>query len=169
MDSVAIWLATSPAAAPPIPSATTSRVPRSPSSCSRTAGWSDATLRVRSATRKQSSLCSRVLPTSDLAKTRTLTGFEERPNILGPPYDRTARGEVRIYLEALVRPLHGGRVVAAPFVRQRHRTRGVRAVAVARDGGVKDQGTGVEHCLRCHVRQPISQRLQGGSVKRTSP
>src|SRR5207249_11688455 len=45
MVSVAISLASSPAAAPPIPSATMNSEPRSPTSCSRTAGWSDASAR----------------------------------------------------------------------------------------------------------------------------
>src|SRR2546426_2504667 len=84
MVSVAISLASSPAAAPPIPSATTNSVPRSPTSCSRTAGWSDAARRVRSATRKRSSLWSRVRPRSVLAKTSILMGLGARPNMLGP-------------------------------------------------------------------------------------
>src|SRR5438093_1366560 len=54
--------------------------PRSPTSCSRTAGWSDASPRVRSATRNRSSLWSRVFPRSVLAKTSILTGLGERPN-----------------------------------------------------------------------------------------
>src|SRR2546427_9102076 len=60
-------------AAPPIPSATTKSDPRSPTSCSRTSGRSEASWRVRSATMKRSSLWSRVLPRSVLARSEEHT------------------------------------------------------------------------------------------------
>src|SRR5229473_6243986 len=84
--SVAIALATSPAAAPPMPSATTNNEPRGPISWFRTAGNRDAWRRVRSATRKRSSLWSRVRPRSVFAKTSTLIGLDERPNMLGTAF-----------------------------------------------------------------------------------
>src|SRR4029079_6330268 len=48
--------------------------PRGPTSCRRTSGWRLALPVLRSATRKVSSLCSRVRPRSVLPKTDTLTG-----------------------------------------------------------------------------------------------
>src|SRR3982751_5468048 len=71
--SIAIALAISPAAAPPIPSATMNSVPRSPTACVRTSGWRVALPRDRSATTNASSLCSRVRPTSVRPKTWTTT------------------------------------------------------------------------------------------------
>ena len=70
--SVASALAISPAAAPPMPSATMNSEPRGPGRCSRTSGCSVAFMVVRSATMKQSSLCSRVRPTSVRPKTWTM-------------------------------------------------------------------------------------------------
>src|SRR5437763_13134776 len=74
--SIAIALAISPAAAPPIPSATMKSVPRSPTTCERTSGWSVALPRVRSATTNASSLCSRILPTSVRPNTWTTTSSD---------------------------------------------------------------------------------------------
>src|SRR4051812_35521343 len=71
--SMAMALAISPAAAPPIPSATMNSEPRSPTGCDRTSGWSVAFPRVRSATTKASSLCSRIRPTSVRPNTCTTT------------------------------------------------------------------------------------------------
>ena len=71
--SIAIALAISPAAAPPIPSATMNSEPRSPTACDRTSGCSVALPRVRSATTKASSLCSRIRPTSVRPNTCTTT------------------------------------------------------------------------------------------------
>ncbi len=71
--SVAIALAISPAAAPPIPSATMKSEPRSPDRCVRTSGCSVALSVVRSATTNASSLCSRDRPTSVRPKTCTVT------------------------------------------------------------------------------------------------
>lgn len=66
--SAAIRLATSPAAAPPMPSATMNSA-AGPDVVLAHVGYRLATLRVRSATRKVSSLWSRVFPTSVLPKT----------------------------------------------------------------------------------------------------
>src|SRR3982751_4515019 len=74
--SIAIALAISPAAAPPIPSATMNSVPRSPTAWERTSGWRVALPRVRSATTNASSLCSRILPTSVRPNTCTTTSSE---------------------------------------------------------------------------------------------
>src|SRR5512143_1557358 len=75
MVSVAISLASSPAAAPPMPSATMRSSPRSPSSYSRSDMGAVQSRRDRSATRKLSSLWSRALPRSLLANTRIVIGF----------------------------------------------------------------------------------------------
>src|SRR5919107_2226536 len=66
-------LASSPAAAPPMPSATINKDPRGPMSWLRTSGWRLALPVLRSATRNVSSLCSRVRPRSVLPKTETRT------------------------------------------------------------------------------------------------
>src|SRR6476620_7049894 len=75
-SSIAIALAISPAAAPPIPSATMNSVPRSPTTCERNSGCSVALPRVRSATTNASSLCSRILPTSVRPNTCTTTSSD---------------------------------------------------------------------------------------------
>src|SRR5215471_788629 len=70
MESTAIWEATSPAAAPPMPSHTSSAAPFSPSlKVNGARGSAVRTPPVTSATRKLSSLCSRTSPTSVLPKT----------------------------------------------------------------------------------------------------
>src|SRR5215207_1992468 len=74
MRSAAMALASSPAAAPPIPSATMKSDPRGPTSWLRTSGWRLAFPVLRSATRKVSSLCSRLRPRSVLPNTLTRTG-----------------------------------------------------------------------------------------------
>ena len=71
-------LASSPAAAPPMPSATMKSEPRGPTSWRRTSGCRLAFPVLRSATRKVSSLCSRVRPRSVLPKTDTWTGSVTR-------------------------------------------------------------------------------------------
>src|ERR1700733_8003294 len=69
--STASWLAISPAAAPPIPSQTAKRDPCGPTAIERFASSNPLALRVRSATRKLSSLCSRICPTSVRANSFT--------------------------------------------------------------------------------------------------
>src|ERR1019366_961781 len=69
--STASWLAISPAAAPPIPSHTANSEPCGPTTSDRFASRRPRALRVRSATRKLSSLCSRIWPTSVRAKSFT--------------------------------------------------------------------------------------------------
>ncbi len=81
--AVAISLAISPAAAPPMPSATMNSEPRAPAACVRTEGWSEASSAVRSATTNASSLCSRVRPTSVLPKTWTITDPRAAPPVDG--------------------------------------------------------------------------------------
>src|SRR5712692_5960377 len=76
MVSVAIALARAPAAAPPMPSATTKNEPRWPSSNSQAIESRIATSCVRSAMRKQSSLRVRVRPTSVLPNDRVQTRLE---------------------------------------------------------------------------------------------
>src|SRR6185503_16292654 len=71
MAVTAISLATSPAAAPPIPSDTIRRLPRSPTEWVVTSGPRPTFPLVRSAIRKASSLPPRCLPTSVRAKTET--------------------------------------------------------------------------------------------------
>src|SRR5579883_1688246 len=69
--STASWLAISPAAAPPIPSHTAKSEPCLPTDPARLVSSRPRVLRVRSATRKLSSLCSRICPTSVRAKSLT--------------------------------------------------------------------------------------------------
>ena len=71
--STAMALAISPAAAPPMPSATMNNEPRWPATCVTTSGCNVALSVVRSATTNESSLCSRVRPTSVRPKTWTIT------------------------------------------------------------------------------------------------
>ena len=79
--STAIALAISPAAAPPMPSATMNNEPFRPIRCVRTSGCNVALSAERSATTNASSLCSRVRPTSVRPNTWTITSpdgaFEE--------------------------------------------------------------------------------------------
>src|SRR6266536_4682634 len=147
MVSVAISLASSPAAAPPIPSATTNSDPRLPTWCVRTAGWSDASRRVRSATRNRSSLWSRVLPRSVFAKTSTLMDLEgERRNISGPSLgDLLAGLEARVEGQAASRPQARLRSVSPVVVGPRQEARGERPVlggharrVVDREGRMED-------------------------------
>src|ERR1700690_1895178 len=69
--STASWLAISPAAAPPIPSQTAKSDPCFPTIPARLASSRPRVFRVKSATRKLSSLCSRICPTSVRAKSLT--------------------------------------------------------------------------------------------------
>src|SRR5580692_868805 len=62
--STASWLAISPAAAPPMPSQTAKSAPWGPTTHARLLSSRPRTFRLTSATRKLSSLCSRICPTS---------------------------------------------------------------------------------------------------------
>ena len=69
MTSTASALATSPAFSPPIPSHTTSNIPRGPTARSVCADVSTVAFVVRSTTRKASSLFERAIPTSLVPQT----------------------------------------------------------------------------------------------------
>src|ERR1700744_359271 len=77
--STASWLAISPAAGPPLPSRNAKTGPDGPPTSARVASMRPRALRVRSATRKLSSLCSRICPTSVRAK--SFTRISPRPEL----------------------------------------------------------------------------------------
>src|SRR2546422_5431897 len=181
MVSVAIWLASWPAAAPPMPSATMNSDPRSPPSCSRTGGCSDATPRVRSATRKRSSLWSRVLPRSVLATTWILTGLGERPNMLGLVLSVDCRPQslialaARIESDGLLDPVMGmGQVLQVEQVHLCQRVGRVGAHRWRRGGvenarrGVHEEraGQGVDRVLQARQRRSGLSRVQACGVTR---
>src|SRR5438552_3782157 len=155
MVSMAISLASSPAAAPPIPSATMNREPRSPTSWSRTCGSSEASRRVRSATRKRSSLWSRVLPRSVLAQTWTLIGFAERPNI---------RQGLRARSPATLQAGHGGQggnraegpVIGLPIYPANWRVE-------RRDGSLRARANSPHR--PAHMRRRMCEQAQRGSTR----
>src|SRR6266566_100059 len=162
--SVAIWLASSPAAAPPMPSATTNKDPRSPRLCWRTWGWSDASWRVRSATRNRSSLCSRDRPTSVLPNTCTRMGLAERPNMALRPTGRLLEGIVRarrrLPLHRIPRPLARLGLVGKLGEPGGHEIRGHRLVLVCHARRVVDVECRVAQCPAAQVVDLVEQDVE---------
>src|SRR5690349_15227264 len=131
--SVAIWLAISPAAAPPMPSATMKSVPLGPDLCARTAGWSEAMLVFRSATTNESSLCSRVRPTS--VRPNTLTSISaDVDSVIAKSEDgcrsRTVSGNALLDgLEPDLKKLGDVGATCEPFVGLQQRTARAKLLA----------------------------------------
>src|SRR4051812_4129336 len=158
--STAIALAISPAAAPPMPSATMNSVPFGPSVCRRTSGWSVGLFVDRSATTNASSLCSRVRPTSVRPKTLTITSpcgseprslIARREGLLTDTIGSVAHGHRAFHL---ARPRRSGRdrsnaaqrgarrrVVVATALGERVHDRGLHQLLVSLDATL--------HLLHC--------------------
>src|SRR5665213_1390638 len=179
MASAAICEATSPAAAPPIPSQTSNSAPLSPTGKVKGSRPSAArTAFVMSATRKLSSLCSRISPTSVLPKTSIAMsgglGIRRPPSSYLEPQQLVAHSDEVARIQAVgppqaqERPIRAAQILQVPAsVSERNLGVPPRHELVVGEDEVP--GLATEHHVGAGEVEDVARDRSGGDLPEAGP